>query len=379
MKELKIGKSGFSESQSYPVLKGNFLKTLGSTLTPSEKREALEGFKEGFIAAQKLMPDWYEGMPPFLDPEYRIHPLMGHQVRSRHVFIPEGKTQEQRLADKKSVGFRQPFVQGVDVEPLEPIKMRKGTKLVLEDRINTFEAVVASYKTKGKLNKIPLVLTPGGYIYASSSSAAMKKKMIVLELTFDTDGHLYSPKTFNEGWEWQSKAIWLRSIGMGHRAISQRINKSVNSIKSMFLRLKISEFFKSYSSIDWATTGYGRTLGETPSGWRAVLHGGSSGMLYPADQGEGYEARETIGEMTGAHREGLLETERVTLDRLQKNIKRFNFDKHKKEVILRGKQEKKHKKQVIKEQKSMGVSALKRNILNGFNLKTGKYKEDNDE
>lgn len=274
-----------------------------------------------------------------------------------------------------SHGIRRiPSLKGDIVEPLDPAKIRPDTKLVFKEREKNFKDVVRAFKKSGKLRKIPLILTPEGYIYASAASVAMKKKMLVLKLIFGADGYLYSPMTFNYDWNWQSQAIWLRSIGMGDQAISKRLKMSVNTVKAMFGRLKILKYFKPYSLIDWATTGYGRYVGETPSGWRAVLVGGSSGILHPSDKG--FEAKFTIGEMTGAHREGLLEVEHFSIERVMPENRLFNFEKHQKGVIKRNKEEIKRRKQMTLEQKTIEIETLQKNIEKGFDPETGKYKED---
>lgn len=282
-----------------------------------------------------------------------------------------------RSVSRYSAGHRlEPFILGEVITPMEPVKLRKGVKLVLEDRILNFRDVVKSFKKSGKLSKIPLILTPKGYIYASAASAAMKKNMLVLKLTFGADGYLYSLKTFDYNWKWQSQAIWLRSIGMGQDAIAVRLKMSVNTIKAMLGRLKMIKYFKPDSLIDWATVGYSRYPGETPSGRRAVLTGGSSGLLYP--KGKGFEAKFSIGEMTGAHRSGLLETEHFSIERRYPMYKPFSFKKHQEEVVIRNKEEIKRRNQMTLEQKTIEIENLKKNIEKGFDSETGTYKEEDE-
>ena len=221
----------------------------------------------------------------------------------------------------------------------------------------------------------------------ANTSAAMQKNLKILDLRLDTQGYLYSPKTYDPDWKWQSQAIWLRIIGMGHHSIAKRLNKKHETVKSMFGRLGIARYFRASKRTDWATIGFGARAGETQSGWTAILHGGSTGMLYASnemiiDERSGHlrpfhVARHVIGEKLKAG-EGLLtsrETEGIARTRSQEGIKPYNVLKAAKEAEIREKHTVERKREVILEQKNREVESLMRNIAAGFDPETRTYHE----
>lgn len=255
---------------------------------------------------------------------------------------PIEKFKTRRDIAQKRAGKRvKPFVSGEVLDPIEPIKLRKGTKLVMEDTDREF--------------KEPIV------------SPAMQRNLRNLELRIDSKGRLYSPKAFDPNWNWQTQAIWLRLIGLGYTEIANKIKKSLNTVKSMFKRLGISKFLPRVSRHDWSTIGFGAA--NTPSGWKAILHGGCSGMLYPSSEAVINEqsgtirptflARFNVGEMIG--KEYTLETEP------------FNFKEHQKEVIQSLKEETEQRELITLEQKTAEIENLQKNIALGFDPITGTY------
>ena len=265
-----------------------------------------------------------------------------------------------RSVSRYSAGHpSRPFISGEVIEPIEPAKLRKGVKLVLKDK-ETF--------------KEPIV------------SPAMQRNLRILELRLDANGYLYSPKSFDFDWSWQSQAIWLRLNGLGELAISQRLKVKHNSVKSMFGRLKLTKFYPPCTPVKFASIGYRGT--DTPSGWMAILYGGASGILYPEsdvviDQRTGkfitaYRAHFNIGESISS-REGLLETEHYQIERTQAKIKPFSFKKHKKELKKREKEYQETRKAIILEQKTIEIENLKKNVAEGFDPETGTYKERDDD
>lgn len=248
-------------------------------------------------------------------------------------------------ATSRGAGHRiKPFVTGEVQEPLEPIKLPKGVeRLVIED--------------VGKEFKEPIV------------SPKMQKGLRVLELRLDSKGYLYSPKAFDPEWNWQTQAIWLRLIGMGYIDISKRLKKSLNTIKSMFKRLNISKYFPSTSKHDWATIGYGAQ--NTPSGWRIILHGGGSGILYPSSE-------MVINKESGAMVPRYMSKVNVG-EEISKEYTSFDLKKHKRDVKREAKEETKRKIEVSAEQKTIEINNLLKNIEEGFDPDTGTYPEKEDE
>lgn len=251
MKELKVHKSKFSESKSYPVLKSKFLKGLPKSLTSKEKREALKGFDKGFSASQG-MPDWFKDMPPFLDPEYRIHPIMGHQVRSRHVFEPEGSTHEQRIAEKKTSPRRKPKITPYDLDPayrdkgekehlagdLDDVKQYPVT--IEEEQIYP-EPTFGHTKSARLHRSVDIPYPEPTFDHIESARLRRSVDLLDLKIGYDhkTNAHvLYSPLKYNERWDQQSQAIWLRTIGMSPKRIGVKLNIKYDTIKNWLRALK---------------------------------------------------------------------------------------------------------------------------------------------
>lgn len=113
--------------------------------------------------------------------------------------------------------------------PVEPAHIKEGFKLTLKD--------LPRYKE-------PIV------------SPKMQKNLRILDLRIDPEGFLYSPKSYDPEWNWQSQAIWLRTIGVGIITISKRLDKKLTTVKRMFGRLKaLTPFYRGVSHNDWATIG----------------------------------------------------------------------------------------------------------------------------
>lgn len=271
--------------------------------------------------------------------QYR-HEMIGEKVPP----IDEKMTfEESRTFHDKPVSGRRikPFVKGDIIEPLGRVKLKEGTTLVIRDDDPEFKEPIVSPK--------------------------MQKNLRTLELRLDAKGKLYSPKAFDPEWSWESQAIWLRLIGLGYADISKKIGKSLNTVKSMFKRLSISKFFPRISKKDFTTIGYGE--GDTPSGWRIVLQGGSSGILYPT---QAVEVDERLGHVRPVFL-AKLQAGEILGDEYVTEVKPFNLKKHRKESIKRVKEAEKRKKAVTVEQKRRQIESLKKNIAMGFNPETGKY------
>jgi len=287
--------------------------------------------KREWIAAERMSNDLKDSLEGF---RKKIHEMllepMGGCLAAYHPRI-----------NTKSAGHKvRPFVSGVVPDPIEPIKLKKGVKLVIEDESKEFKEPIVSPK--------------------------MQKNLRILELRLDNDGHLYSPKAFDPEWNWQTQALWFRLIGMGYADIVKKVDKSLNTVKSMFKRLKLSKFYPPVHHWDWATIGYGAE--NTPSGWRMILMGGASGLLNESDE---MIIDERSGQIRPKYRVNVHVGEEITLE-----TKPFNLKKHRKEVKEREKEAKTYKEQVEREQRVKEIETLEKNVKKGFNPKTGKYKND---
>lgn len=88
------------------------------------------------------------------------------------------------------------------------------------------------------------------------TSPKMQKNLRILDLRIGGDGYLYSPKAFDPEWNWQTKAIWLRTCGMRPIRIAKRVGQKLDTVKKMFRRLKaLTPFYRGVSDNDWATIG----------------------------------------------------------------------------------------------------------------------------
>lgn len=243
MKELKIQKSAFSESKSYSVLYKKELASLKG-FSPANKRNWMEAWKNGFQKAAMTMPDWFEDMPPFLDPEYRIHPLMGHQVRSRHKFEPEVDLQ-QELIRKTPIGkIRNPKI--IPYE-LNPEYREKGEKEHKEGDL------------KG-VKQYPVTLEDERFYpdpsFSHIKSARLRRsgELLKFKIGYDhkTNKHvLYSPFKYDERWDQQSQVLWLRVIGMSPKRISIKLKIKIDTVKN-WLRVLKGQPLVNATQYDWS-------------------------------------------------------------------------------------------------------------------------------
>ena len=83
------------------------------------------------------------------------------------------------------------------------------------------------------------------------------KRFKILEFIIDGAGCLYSPKTWNDGWDNQTKALWLRSVGVTPQNIAKKLNVELTTVKNRWIdtitrnyKLKIPDCH------DWTNIGY---------------------------------------------------------------------------------------------------------------------------
>ena len=94
------------------------------------------------------------------------------------------------------------------------------------------------------------------FLYPKYISEAWIERFMVLEFTIDSEGYLYSPKSYNEAWDDQTKALWLRSVGMAPLKIADKLNVDGDKLKISYID-KITKHYKlrSVGRYDWATVG----------------------------------------------------------------------------------------------------------------------------
>ena len=111
----------------------------------------------------------------------------------------------------------------------------------------------------------------------------ISKKMCVrfdnLEFKVDANGFLYSPKSHNDKWDFQTKVLWLRSIGMNPDRIAKKFSLNVNTLKNKdFLGLITLDYEgKNYkirrsTLYDWSDQGYVDARND-----REIRYGGAIG------------------------------------------------------------------------------------------------------
>jgi hypothetical protein len=95
----------------------------------------------------------------------------------------------------------------------------------------------------------------------------ISKKMLIrfdnLEFCADSNNILYSLKSYNDTWDFQTKCLWLRSIGVTPENIAKRFDLNVNTLKNReFLGLLTLDYpDKNFKVIipdrdDWSEEGY---------------------------------------------------------------------------------------------------------------------------
>ena len=100
-------------------------------------------------------------------------------------------------------------------------------------------------------------------IYPDWISKKMLIRFNILDFCVDNDGFLYSPKRYNDDWDFQTKAIFYRSIGLPPELIAKKLHLNVNTLKNKeFLGLITRDYdgknykLKNISWHDWSDIGY---------------------------------------------------------------------------------------------------------------------------
>jgi len=187
-----------------------FLKSLSAGLTPAEKREALEGWKEGYWAGQESKKDRpYEGKKdPFMAKgDFNPRQAVKTKGRIRPKITPYELDPEYR--DKKEKEHGEEDLKGVKQYP-----------------------VTIKYE--------PLYPDPS---FDHIKSARLRRSIELLELKIGYDHKsnthvLYSPLKYSERWDQQSQAIWLRVIGMSPKKIGIKLKVKYDTIKNWLRALK---------------------------------------------------------------------------------------------------------------------------------------------
>lgn len=123
-------------------------------------------------------------------------------------------------------------------------------------------------------------------VYAPWISKKMCVRFDNLKLCVGKDGILYSQSPYNDEWDFQTKALWFRCIGMTPNNIAKKLQLNTNTIKNreFFGLLTLDYPDKNFESKipdrnDWATVGYVNLRCD-----RYVRHGGA-----PEIQQEDYD------------------------------------------------------------------------------------------
>ena len=214
-------------------------------LSPEKQRDILAKWKKYHSAVTSAKIDWYEDMPPFREVEYRVHPLMGYQVRSRHHFEPPGLTQEESQAEKQHSPRVKPFLTPRELDPAYHDKQEPQSEE--GDLIG-----VKQYPVTLELEKD----------YPEPDFSGIKTKRLhhaveVLEFTIGFDHKsnkhvLYSPLAYSDRWDMVSRALWLRSIGVPPKAISKLLDTPYNTVKT-WMRLLKDQPLVAATAHDWST------------------------------------------------------------------------------------------------------------------------------
>ena len=108
------------------------------------------------------------------------------------------------------------------------------------------------------------------FLCPSNVSKKWIRRFRALDFVFDCNGCLYSPKTWNDEWDNQTKALWLRSVGMSPDTISKKLNVKLTTVKNRWLdNITLHYKLKNILYCDWSTFGYTDTYGN-----RYISYGG---------------------------------------------------------------------------------------------------------
>lgn len=136
-------------------------------------------------------------------------------------------------------------------------------------------------------------------VYPPWISKKMTARFDNLNFFVDCDGFVYSLKSYNDKWDFQTEALWLRSIGMNPEPIAKKLGLNVNTLKNKeFLGLLSLDYpGKNYSirrstRDDWSDRGFVDSRGD-----RYTYAGGSP--MITDDDNEIYARSEMDGELQG--------------------------------------------------------------------------------
>lgn len=186
---------------------------------------------------------WYEGLNiTFKDPEYRIHPLMGHQVRSRHTYVPEKQSEQPATGHVHQRAT------------LTPKEFDPAYKYPQEPSFGIGDLMgVKQYPVT--LEVEPDYPQPD---FSDIKSRRLRDAADALEFTigFDhrTNKHvLYSPISERGLYRHDraGQAMWMRSIGVTPTYISQILNVKIKTIQLWLATLKDQPLVDARKT-DWA-------------------------------------------------------------------------------------------------------------------------------
>ena len=79
----------------------------------------------------------------------------------------------------------------------------------------------------------------------------------ILEFTIDADGCLYSPKAWKDEWDNQTKALYLRSIGMSPQNIAKKLHVELTTVKNRWIdNITLNYELRSPVRYDWSDLGF---------------------------------------------------------------------------------------------------------------------------
>jgi len=211
--------------KGYKQLRKEYVQSLDPVLTPSEKREALEGWKDGYKAAYEVKDKEY----PYLDKTDPFKVTSGD-------FNPRDAL--------KARGRIHPKVTPYD---LDPQYRDKGEKEHAEGDLKGVKQYPVLIKDEPKYPE-------PSFDHIKSVRLRRSAEILELKIGYDhkSNAHvLYSPLKYNERWDQQSQAIWLRVIGMSPKRIGIRLKIKYDTIKNWMRVLKGQPLIGA-TEYDWA-------------------------------------------------------------------------------------------------------------------------------
>jgi len=95
------------------------------------------------------------------------------------------------------------------------------------------------------------------FLIPEGLSTAWIERFKLLEFVIGNDGYLYSPKVWDDDWDNQTKAIYMRSIGIAPQNIAKSLNVELTTVKNRWIsNITRNYLLKGATRSDWSDRGF---------------------------------------------------------------------------------------------------------------------------